>query len=76
MWQVNFGANRTLKDFKIDSTAQANILPFYEYNRLLNRPKLHSSKVRLSSYNGAHISLKRSCILQVKHRTSTILVFF
>ena len=55
---------------------QVNILPLNEYYRLQNRPKLHSTSIKLSAYNGSHIPLKGSCIVHIKHNQSTIPVSF
>ena len=75
-WSIDLDTNGTLKNFKIDSGIQVNILPLNEYHRLQNRPKLHSTSIRLSVYNGSHIPLKGSCIVRIKHNQSTITVSF
>ena len=39
---------------------------------LQNRPKLQSSKVRLSAYNGTNIPVKDCCILRITHSITSI----
>ena len=75
-WSIDLDPNGTLINFKVDSGSQVNILPFNEYYRLQNRPKLHSTNIKLSAYNGSHIPLKGSCIVRIKHDQSTIPVSF
>ena len=75
-WLIDLDANGTLMNFKINSGAQINILPLNEYYRLQNRPKLPSSSIKLSAYNGSYIPLKGSCIVHIKHNQSTIPVSF
>ena len=73
---IDLDANGTLINFKVDSGSQVNILSLNEYYRLQNRPKLHSTSIKLSTYNGSHIPLKGSCIVRIKHDQSTIPVSF
>ena len=76
-WSIDLYTNGSLIKFQIDSVAQVNILPLNEYYQLQNHPKLHSTSIRLSAYNGSHISLKDSCIVCInKQNQSTIPVLF
>ena len=63
-------------NFKIDSGAQVNTLPLHKYYRLQNRPKLHSTSIKLSAYDGSNIPLKGSCKVCIKQNQSTIPVSF
>ena len=49
--------------FKIDSGAQANIIPKNCFRTLKNEPKLHKPNAKLTAYNGSSIPVKGSCIL-------------
>ena len=73
---IDLDGNGTLINFKVDSEAQVKILPLNEYYRLKNRPKLHSTCIKLSAYNSSDIPLKGSCIVCIKHNQSTIPVSF
>ena len=78
-WSIDLYTNGSLIKikFQIDSVAQVNILLLNEYYQLQNHSKLHSTSIRLSAYNGSHISLKDSCIVCInKQNQSTIPVLF
>ena len=75
-WSIDLDTNGTLINFKIDSGVQVNILPLNEYYRLKNLPKLHSTSIKLSAYNGSYILLESSCRVGIKHNQSTIPVSF
>ena len=51
--------------YKLDTGAQVNVLPKYQYNRLLQKPKLKSTKVKLTAYNGTNIPVVGRCIVQI-----------
>lgn len=44
VWQMPLTTNGRSIVYKLDTGAQANILPFAEYQRLDPRPKLHAVK--------------------------------
>ena len=63
--------NRLRYKWSIDKS-QVNISPLNQYYRLQYRPKLHSTSIKLSVYNGSHIPLKGFCIVRINHNHSTI----
>ena len=55
---------------KIDSGAEANIIPKSIYDNILRpKPKLNKSKVKLSAYGGSNIPTVGSCKLYVQKTT-------
>ena len=64
-------------NYKIDTGAQVNVLPKNECVKLLRRPKLKPTKIKLSAYNGQGIPVIGKCILQITHKTNkTVPVLF
>ena len=51
-----------------------NIVPKSVYFKLLERPKLHSTKVKLSAYNETPVPVLDRCVTGIKHRKKTFLV--
>ena len=52
--------------YKLDTGAQVNVLPKFQYNRLLHKPT--STKVKLTAYNGTNIPVVGRCIVQIAHK--------
>ena len=52
-WLVPLESNGAVISYKIDTGAQANILPFYLLESLPVTPTLEETQVRLSAYNGS-----------------------
>ena len=75
-WSVELETNGTLVCYKIDTGAEANILPYHEFQRLKNPPKLLSSLVKLTAYNGTSIPIKGRCILHIKQTKKSVPVLF
>ena len=75
-WAADLEVKNTLISFKIDTGAQANVMPFRVFLNLQNRPKLQPSKFRLSAYNGTNIPVKGCCILRITHGITTIPLLF
>ena len=44
--------------------AEANALPVSDYNKLLNRPPLKPTDIKLTAYGGSSINPIGTCILQ------------
>ena len=75
-WTINLIVKEALINFKIDSGAEANIIPLREYKNIRNRPKLHRPRVKLSAYNGTNILVERSFILYVENDNKSYPVLF
>ncbi|KAK2707365.1 hypothetical protein QYM36_015153 [Artemia franciscana] len=56
--------------FKLDTGAQANIIPKSVFDQLSPKPKLQSTNQRLTSYCGAKIPVHGTCDLNCSHKTS------
>ena len=54
-WVVDLETNGRNVQYKLDTGSQVNVLPKSVYFKLLERPKLHSTKVKLSAYNDSPI---------------------
>ena len=56
--------------FKLDTGAEANVIPIEVFNQLTNRPKVHPTKTKLTAYGGTTIKLLGKCTLQYtsKHK--------
>ena len=65
-WCIDLDTAGTIIKYKIDSGAQANILPV-KHDKLSNSPKLDICRIKLSVYNDTKIPVKGSCMLDVKH---------
>ena len=65
-WQLPLTTNGRSIVYKLDTGAQANILPFAEYQRLDPRPSLHEIKTCLFAYGvECSIQLKGHCVCDV-----------
>ena len=62
-WTIELLVNQTLLPFKIDSGAQANIVP---ENCFRSKSKLHKPNAKLTAYNGSRIPVKGSCFLNIE----------
>ena len=68
--------NGTQITMKLDTGAQANILPERDYNRMKNKPTLQPSEVKLKGYTGTEIPVLGSCYLEVKHKENSANLHF
>ena len=75
-WCIDLNTNGTVVKFKIDTGAQANVLPWKVYSKLLKLPKLNKSKVKLTAYNDTDIPVRGSCIAHIGYNHSSIPVVF
>ena len=48
-WTINLDTNGSNVRYKLDTGAQVNVLPRSQYNRLIRKPKLKSTKVKLTA---------------------------
>lgn len=67
-WMSTLQVNDTNIIFKLDTGAQANVISETEYKKIRPRPKLHSTKVRVTRYSGAKIPVQGRCIAKVTHK--------
>ena len=50
--------------FKLDTGAEANVIPVKVFNQLTNTPALHPTKTKLTAYGGTMIKPLGTCTLQ------------
>ena len=67
-WTVEMQTNGSSVSFKLDTGAQVNVLPKSQYDRLLRKPKLKNTKVKLTAYNGTSIPVVGRCIVRISHK--------
>ncbi|XP_063955560.1 uncharacterized protein K02A2.6-like [Lytechinus pictus] len=67
-WKVNLRVNSEPVEFKIDTGAQANILPETIYHKLKPKPKLQKAKVKLTGYYETNIPVKGRCYVQMEYK--------
>ena len=75
-WCVDLNTHGTVITYKIDSGAQANILPLKDYKKIISPPALTTPRCKLSAYNGSDIPVKGSCTLDVQYKNVSIPVLF
>ena len=69
-WSVDLCINKCSIQFKIDTGAQCNILPESIFLHLRPRPKIHSSKAKLTAYNGSDIPVKGTFVANVEYKNN------
>lgn len=67
-WILKLKVNDTDIAMKLDTGAQANVISETVFNKIRPRPKLHATKVKVSGYSGAAISVKGKCMVNVMHK--------
>ena len=65
-WNILLKVSNRVINFKMDTGAQVNLLPVSEINKLRPRPKILSSSIKLSAYNGSDIKVMGKVNLKVK----------
>ena len=65
-WQLPLLTSGTYVTYTLDTGAMCNVLPQNVYNLLEKRPKLHKTKVKLSSYGGESISVVGKVIARIQ----------
>ena len=58
--------------FKIDSGAEANIIPENSVRTLKKKPKIHKPNTKLTAYNGSSIPVEGFCTLNIELERKTI----
>ena len=75
-WSVLLDTNGSDIQYKIDTGAECNVLQKVVYNRLLSRPKLKKTSVKLSTYNGTEIPVTEKWLAKIKHKNTVTHVLF
>ena len=65
-WRQSLSTNGRTVQYKLDTGAQVNILPYEVYQRFSPRPRLHKASTSLFAYGAVHpIPVKGQCICEV-----------
>ena len=64
-WSVDLVAHRHVLNFKIDTGAQCNVLLRREYLTLTPKPKVRTTKLKLTACNGSDIPVLGTCLVNV-----------
>ena len=75
-WFVELESNGTNVNYKIDSGAQANVLPYPEFCTLIEKPCLESCNTLLTAYNGTPITVKGQCTITLYNKGIYVPVSF
>ena len=75
-WSVRLETNNESIKYKIDTGVHVNVLPRHLFKKLSPPPKLKSTPIKLSAYNGSNIPVHGKCILPVNHRSKKFHVLF
>ena len=71
-WNGLLEFNSSDINYRIDTGVQVNVLPKTEFVKLLRRPKLKPTKIKLTAYSGQGIPVKGKCILQITHKIKVL----
>ncbi len=75
-WFISLKSNGSQIRYKMDTGAQANVLPLSIYNQLNIKPTLTETNVKLSAYNGESIPAVGQCELNLKNKNENYQVTF
>ena len=66
-WEVQLKSNGTMINYKLDTGAQVNVIPFKTLSGLRMNPKLQPTRVKLTAYNGTAIPVRGQCNINIQH---------
>ena len=69
-WIISLRSNDSVTQFKMDTGAQANVLPMSTLKRLSSMPPLDKTHTRLTAYNGMDIPVMGKCTLAIHHNNA------
>ena len=75
-WNVLLESNSSDINYKIDTGAQVNVLPKNDFVKLLRRPKLKPTKIKLTTYNGQESQLKANAFFRSLTKSTKPFPFF
>ena len=75
-WSMNLETNGSDVTYKLDTGAQANVMPKSEYLKLIRKPKLKVTRVKLTAYSGSSIPVLGKCILRISHKKRMVPIMF
>ncbi|KAL3999170.1 nuclear receptor co-repressor 2 [Sarotherodon galilaeus] len=75
-WTVEMKIGRKPVKFKLDTGAQANVVPYSLLRRIGNKQMLRPTNVRLSTYTGDKMAVKGKCTWAVKYKKKSFVLEF
>ena len=69
-WTIFLRSNDSVTQFKMDTGAQANVLPISTLKTLSTKPPIDKTHTRLTAYNGIDIPVMGKCILDIHHNNT------
>ena len=75
-WLLPLDVNKTSITFKLDTGAQVNILSENDYHKMINKPKLNKTNVKLVGYSGSSIPVLGTCIATIDYKGSQFKIQF
>ncbi|XP_046851902.1 uncharacterized protein LOC124445243 [Xenia sp. Carnegie-2017] len=70
-WIISLRSNESVTRFKIDTGAQANVIPMATIEKLATRPPIEKTNTTLTAYNGMNIPVVGKCTLDIQHNNQT-----
>ncbi|XP_046864316.1 uncharacterized protein K02A2.6-like [Xenia sp. Carnegie-2017] len=70
-WIISLRSNESVTRFKIDTGAQANVIPMGTIEKLATRPHIEKTNTTLTAYNGMNIPVVGKCTLNIQHNNQT-----
>ncbi|CAG2208125.1 unnamed protein product [Mytilus edulis] len=67
-WMVNLNLNGKNQKFKLDTGAQANVIPYKVLKLVKGDTKIIPSKTRLVTYSGEKMDVLGKCYINVSHK--------
>ena len=75
-WSMNLETNGSDVTYKLDTGAQVNVMPKSEYLKLIRKPELKVTRVKLTAYSGSSIPVLGKCILRISHKKRMVPIMF
>ena len=75
-WLSTVDVHNSKITFKLDTGAEASVLPLKAYRRLKNKPPIEHTTTKLSAYGGSTITPVGTCTLNCKRKLKAVQVTF
>lgn len=67
-YKLSIKTNGKYMNYKLDTGSEVNVLSMKDFKTLKKRPKIHKSKIRLTSYSGDKIPVHGSCMMNIDYK--------
>ena len=75
-WKLQLHTHGIKVNYKLDTGAQANLLPEKLFQQMKPQPKLHAAKVKATGYSGVDIPITGKCMVKVQHKSKNYFIAF